>query len=442
MRFESGVYRAAVRGGLLLTALFSGGAALEAQTQSVLLWNGGTAESVGAEMNKAVVGTWGNGEFSNAPDVQYEGNGSLKVVTRNPLEGIRFDLKTPLDLTPYLENGYIRLRLHFRDSKIAVAPPAFDRGRGFRGGEFGPDDDEGNEPGGGFGQRAPGFGGGTVEPLFEPLFQIAPLPGIGAISRRPDIPGMEDEFGYEAPVPTGPVPQETAVEQLFCTLELENGVMQGVVSVPKTGRDEHQVDFDRVKPDDDGWLLFSIPIGEMQSTPGASGALKRLILSSDRQDSFWLTQTALIVETGEIQVSIRQASQPPGTQQADITVRPGTVVLIADVEAGTADPSVEWNFNADNAPSLAPPQPQFQPIDPALGADRAGIAPPDEQQQFGQFGQPGMMVPAGPRVDARGLVASFEYPNEEQNYRVEVTVRDRAGKKAPATSSILVRVRG
>jgi hypothetical protein len=48
----------------------------------------------------------------------------------------------------------------------------------------------------------------------------------------------------------------------------------------------------------------------------------------------------------------------------------------------------------------------------------------------------------GPRIDARGLVAKFTYPNEEQNYRVEVTVRDRSGKKEPVRSSVLVRVRG
>jgi hypothetical protein len=48
----------------------------------------------------------------------------------------------------------------------------------------------------------------------------------------------------------------------------------------------------------------------------------------------------------------------------------------------------------------------------------------------------------GPRIDARGLTASFTYPNEEQNYRVEVTVRDKSGQKPPVTTSVLVKVRG
>jgi hypothetical protein len=57
-------------------------------------------------------------------------------------------------------------------------------------------------------------------------------------------------------------------------------------------------------------------------------------------------------------------------------------------------------------------------------------------------GEGAPVVPAGPRVDARGLTAAFTYPNEEQNYRVEVTVRDKSGAKKPVTASIIVKVRG
>jgi hypothetical protein len=61
----------------------------------------------------------------------------------------------------------------------------------------------------------------------------------------------------------------------------------------------------------------------------------------------------------------------------------------------------------------------------------------------GMVGEDGAVVaPIGPRIDARGLTARFQYPNEEQNYRVEVTVRDRAGQKSPVKSSIVVHVRG
>jgi hypothetical protein len=53
----------------------------------------------------------------------------------------------------------------------------------------------------------------------------------------------------------------------------------------------------------------------------------------------------------------------------------------------------------------------------------------------------GMPAPAGPRIDARGLTAKIDYPNEEQNYRVEVTVRDRSGQKSPVKASLIVQVR-
>jgi hypothetical protein len=47
----------------------------------------------------------------------------------------------------------------------------------------------------------------------------------------------------------------------------------------------------------------------------------------------------------------------------------------------------------------------------------------------------------GPRIDARGLTARPDWPNEEQNYRVEITVRDRSGRKEEVKASLLVRVR-
>ena len=91
------------------------------------------------------------------------------------------------------------------------------------------------------------------------------------------------------------------------------------------------------------------------------------------------------------------------------------------MEAGTSDAIIEWNFDADNVGNLPP----------------SALGPPPVVLQEGAA-----PVAGGPRIDARGAVARFEYPNEEQNYRVQVTVRDRVGRKAPVTASILVRTRG
>jgi hypothetical protein len=55
--------------------------------------------------------------------------------------------------------------------------------------------------------------------------------------------------------------------------------------------------------------------------------------------------------------------------------------------------------------------------------------------------EPGVGIAASPRVDAVGLSAQPNWPNEEQNYRVEITVTDRSGRKAPVKASILVKTR-
>ena len=400
--------------------------------RSVYFWNSAAGtQSLKAGVDSARVDVWGNGEQQIARDVKYEEADTLKITTRNFREGVRFDLKTPLDIASYRAEGYVRLRVRFHDS-----PQQNAAGQGGMGA-------------GGFPGAAPapapnaGFGGAMV----QPNFQMAPLPPLGAMAGGfPGFPGMEGGVT----IPTGPTPQDTPLTRLMVTFMLENGVMEGTIEIPKEWNKPRLIDFEKVRPDANGWLLFTLPLKEMRSTPNASGALKRMILSGDGQDSFWLTQAALVVETGAMQVSIRRLSDEPGTQSAEITVRPGAVTLVADVEAGAADPAIEWNFDADNVGNL--------PIKGAEGTQPGGQTPggfPGGDPGMAPGAMPGggfpvggapvegtVTIPLGPRVDARGLVAKFEYPNEEQNYRVEVTVRDRAGKKEPAITSIIVKVRG
>jgi len=242
----------------------------------------------------------------------------------------------------------------------------------------------------------------------------------------------------------------------------ENGVTVGRIPV----------DLNTQQADEQGWRLFVLPIKSLTSTPGASGRVTRAIFTSDAEDTFYMAQAALVIESGEMTVSIRRPDDAAGAGPAEIEVKPGPVSLIADVEAGAADPIVEWNFDADNVGNL-PPGALNVPAIPLGGEGMEGEmmgegGPPNGGRPFGGAGrgfpggQPGGFpggqagagefpgaVPGqnglpgtGPRLDARGLTATFEYPNEEQNYRVEVTVRDRSGVKTPVTSSILVKVRG
>jgi hypothetical protein len=272
--------------------------------------------------------------------------------------------------------------------------------------------------------------------------QMGPLPPLGTMG------GLPGGFGTgQAPVVTGPPDQETDLTRLTCTLVLDQGVMEGEIEIPRQWDNPKRIDFDKVHPDANGWLMFVLPIKQMRATPDANGLVHRIILTGDHEDTFYLTQMALVAESGEITVSIRRLSDAPGTQIGEITVKPGPITLVAEVEAGTADPVIEWNFDADNVGNLPPPnpdgtQPAAQPATPAgLPALPGAITPPEPAAPGADAGE-GEAPVAGPRIDARGLIAKFEYPNEEQNYRVEVTVRDRSGKKDPVKASLLVKVRG
>ena len=351
----------------------------------------------------------------------------------------------------------VAVAIHARVAVTAVAAAVDPReGGGYGGG--GVDPREGGGYGGG------GYGGGGVDPRG----------GGGGYGG-----GGYGGFGRTA---------STSITRFQVTFMLERGAMVGGIDF--TNRDP--------RPDQSGWQLLSLPIKEMRSTPGASGAVRRVIVTSDQEDTWYLAQASLVGETSDIKVSIRQDSDAPGAQIGEITVRPGPLTLVADVEAGATDTMIEWNFDADNVGNLpiggagafdgmggfpgggggyggGGVDPRggggyggggVDPrgggyggggVDPRGGGGYGGggVDPRGGGRGGGGYGgggvdprgggggeEGGMGIDLGPRIDARGLQAKFEYPNEEQNYRVEVTVRDRSGKKAPATASILVKVRG
>jgi hypothetical protein len=475
----------------------------QAQTaRTVYLYNAALGNAQ-ASVNDARTAPWGNGESSNDRRMDFEGAPVLRVTTRNFQEGIRFDLKTPADYDAFRDKGFIRLRVRFRDIGGGGGGrggmfPGMDGGGGGRGGfggggrggfggggrgDFGGGGQDAGG-GGGFGGVPAGGGGfGGLLGQFQPTprwtaqSQVRPLPQFGG-GGMPGMgmpgmgmpgmgmPGMGGEDGTGA---AAVVPQTTQISEFNLTLIRENGASSGTIPV----------NLDATPPDDLGWRLLILPIKSLTSTPNASGPIQRVVLTSDKEDSFYLAQAALVIENGQITVSLRRPSDAPGSQVAEIEVKPGPVTLIADVEAGAADPTVEWNFDADNVGNLPPGALSTPPT--GMGDGEGGMMPGmtpgmegmGRPQTGGRPGQGGMMVPGGarmpgmtgaipgmagampgmapgggaatvqvgPRLDARGLTATFEYPNEEQNYRVEVTVRDRSGQKQPVTASILVRVR-
>ena len=280
------------------------------------------------------------------------------------------------------------------------------RGGGFaQGGGF----PQGGAPGG-----TPGGAGGGVPPGGFP-------------------PGGEGGPGMMA----GPPPQRTPIGRFQVTMVLDRGIMTGGLDFSLRG----------VPADDAGWRLLTVPLADMKATPGASGPVRRVIITTDKEDTWYLGQAALSVDAKEIAVSLRQPKDAPGAQIAEITVAPGPISLVADVEAGSSDVAVDWNFDADNA-GAPPVAPAAGPGagGPAMGGPEGGPTMGGPNRGGPMMGGGGPMEGGaafgGPRVDARGLIGKFDYPNEEQNYRVEVTVRDRAHKKKPVKAQILVKVRG
>ncbi len=447
-----------------------GGMAHAQMARSVYLYNssfGGGTEGV---VPDARPGSWGNGGARPSRRVDYEGAPSLQISTRSFVEGARFDLTRPVDPTPYLANGFVRLRLKFRDSSGG--------GTGGGRGNF-PGGGRGGFPGGGRG----GFGGGNppATPGFQPQFEMVPHwqgaaqfgpPGGGAL---PGFGGGPGGPGFGGGLPGGGATglsapsQSTFIKELKVQFLREQGALSGRIRVNLNSLDN--------QPENNGWRLFTLAVKDMTSTPGASGPIRRVVLTSDAPDTFYMAQMALVVETGRITVSIRTPDKPAGTQMAELEWKPERpLVLVADVEAGAADPQVEWNFDADNVGNLPAPAVSGGPVaggavgpdgavNPAPGGFPPGVFPTAPQRNpraqlgvgptqrmprtnpllggnNGTLPGAGAAVPLGPRIDARGLVASFSYPNEEQNYRIEVTVRDRSGQKPPVTASLLVRVRG
>lgn len=416
----------------------------------------------GGQLAISQLGIWGNGTGQVVRTITYNGDDVLQMTTRNFNEGAAFELATPVNIADYQENGYLRLRLRFKDLPTAGAPGGI---ASFGSPGSGSSSSGSSGSSSGSSSSSPSFGSSSGFGRPSGFSSSSSSPGFGAPGFGASSPeGSPEGFPGTSLLPLGPLPQSTPIRRLLVTFVQEKGISSGTIDLP--------ADLSKIQSDDDGWRLFLLPVKDMRQTPGASGPASRMIITSDKEDTFYMAQSALVVETEQMSVRIRKPTDPIGAQIAELTLKPGLVTLVADVEAGTADPIIEWNFDADNKnPYMA--RPAFQQPD-GIGVPGApGVTP--EGAPGGGFGAPGggfVGAPAagggfgsspgifgapggafggengaavapvfGPPVDARGLVAKFEYPNEEQDYRVEVTVSDRAGKKAPVKASVLIHIR-
>ena len=366
----------------------------------------------------------------------------LNITTRNFYEGARFDFKTPVNLDPYREDGYLRLRVRLSSSRS---------GRGGRTASMP------GMMGGGMMPGMPGMMGGAMPGAMPGMMPGMPgaMPGTGG-AMMPGMPGGGMMPGMGGATRGRGRRGRTAtpvLNQMQAIVMLDKGALFGRMEVNP-----------RARPASDGFQVLMVRLKDMRPTPGAEGAARRIILTGDKEATFALGQASFVVESDDIAVSIRRESDPIGTQTGEITVRPNMPFnLVADVEAGVSDVEVSWNFDADNAGLPLPKSNanarggRMMPGMPG-GTMMPGMTMPGAGMPMGMPGAMpgGTMMPGMPgggmmpgmggatpaeRVDDTGLSAQLKFPNEEQNYRVEVTVHDRAGKKEDAKSSILVRVR-
>ena len=115
---------------LLIGVLITGSIAIAdaPPPPSIFFWNsGGGTDYVNPPAK------WGNGDFSVSKSVPFDTQETLQVTTRNLREGVRFDLKNPLDIAPYMDKGVLRLRVKFSSGKGSGRGGFSGRGRG-RGG--------------------------------------------------------------------------------------------------------------------------------------------------------------------------------------------------------------------------------------------------------------------------------------------------------------------
>ena len=405
---------------LAATLLLAGAASAQTMAPTIYIWDAGG-------VGQATPSSWGNGDAKEA--TERGGASVLNITTRNFYEGARFDFKTPVNLDAYREDGYLRMRVRLGSVRST---------RGGRGGAM-PGMGMPGMPGGGM---MPGMGGAAPG-------MMPGMPGAAPGMETPSgAPGMGGRTSWRSSRGRTATP---VLNQMQAIVMLDKGALFGRVEINP-----------RARPASDGFQIVMVRLNDMRPTPGAEGAARRLILTGDKEATFALGQASFVVESDDIAVSIRRESEPVSTQTGEITVRPNMPFnLVADVEAGVSDVEVSWNFDADNA-GLPLPKSQNargggMPGMPGGFPGAGGMAMPGAGMPMGMpgampgAGMPGMGVPGMPggmggaapaeRVDDTGLSAQLKFPNEEQDYRVEVTVHDRAGKKEDAKASILVHVR-
>lgn len=280
-------------------------ASAQAPVKEAMVYNGDLSLSP----YQLKLGGWGSGKAQEVEDAYYPkaaGIKSIKLTTDGPYGGMRFDLGDggePLDITPFLKDGHVLLRVLFPSTAQAGTGGI---GGGFPGGPSGGGigGGEGNLGGGGF----PGGGGG--------------IPGM------PGMPGGRGSGGTAQPK------EPKIFKNVRVVFYLERGAV---------GVDKWKVDFEDV--DDKGWTTIDVPFSAMKASPNAGGRVKRILIAGDAPASFWVGQVKLVVDHGPLSVRVLANGQPANGAKLKIDE---DIEFVADVDYGVADVLVLWDFDEND----------------------------------------------------------------------------------------------
>lgn len=414
--------------------------------RTIYLWDG-----TGATERSVRLGAWGNGDFEVEKNVEGRAQNVLEVRTRNFYEGVRFQFAQPLSLENYRQSGLLRFRLRSEKASTQLNMPGGSASLGVPSATPNPNP----------------YASSAFNPYASPTGINPtgnPYASPGGFPDSPDgFPGSSGgSSGRSRSGASGatPTPTPPSINTIQVVMRMERGALFG----------QFAFDEKSARPDLRGWQTFVLPLSQMRATPDASGGLRTVVISGNREGTFDLAQLALVPNASSSSVSIRRANDPVGTQQTTIEVQPGPLNLVADVESGGNDVVVEWNFDADNTGALlAPPLDVLPRTTPTPGAPGSpfggspypgslyGNPQPGSPPAYGgsrpgsssggsPFGSPSgsnasSIQIRGERLDARGHTAQVQLPNEEQDYRVEVTVKDRTSLRETGKASVIVKVR-
>jgi hypothetical protein len=170
----------------------------------------------------------------------------------------------------------------------------------------------------------------VIRAMFQQSCQLGG--GRGGGPGMPGTPGGPGGFGAGGTTQ----PKEPKIfKHLRVVMYLEQGAI---------GVDRWKVDFEDV--DEKGWATVDIPLSAFKPQPLPGGKVKRILISGDApKTKFWVGQIRLVIDHGPMSVRILANGKPAQGSRLKLDE---DIEFVADVDYGTADVLVLWDFDEDD----------------------------------------------------------------------------------------------